>query len=495
VPIAALRPAVAALGLAGVLLLVYWEALLAYWGDQHYQEHFVYLWAFFALALWRSLRPPFRTSFALSEGRDRWALLCFGGAIALLAAASLSGSSTIARCSLAAAIYSIALLAVPQWNIRQCTLHGMLLLLCFGLPYSLYFPITSKLQWGAAAVVALPAAWGWFDYYVDATAVQFPHYRVVITADCSGLGQALTFLGIAALGVLVSAPRPYRGAMLATLAVALAWLSNLTRLAVFLLLVGLGVTESIESDFWHATIGFLVFMPFVVLLITVVMKTHRAPLARPAVATRPGRISIAWLALPLLVTHLLLRQPELDPLPEPSHFAALTTPPGHILEVRAPSETADQQAYGTPWLLNARFRPTSPEASNRYFDLLHYTTRSTSHLCVHKVAACLDAIDQEARYEPPVEVAGQTWWRIALDREPASDSMHVYFAFVVDGTRMDDSAATQWQVFRSRLLGHQLPVRLDRIMLPGPLPATPDEYATGILAWLGKLTHTGQGTR
>lgn len=489
---AALRPAVAALALVSALLWVYRDALLAYWRDQHFQEHFVYLWAFFALALWRSLRPPFRPRFALDNGRDRWALLCYGGAILLLAAANLSGSSTIARCSLATSAYSLALLTVPQWSIARCTLHGMLLLLCFGLPYSLYFPLTSQLQWGAAAVVALPANWGWFDYYVDATAVQFPHYRVLITADCSGLGQALTFLGIVALGLLVSAPRPYRGALLVALALALAWLSNLTRLAVFLLLVGIGFTRSIESDFWHATIGFLVFMPFVVALIAVVMKTHRPPPSAPAIAIRPGRIGVAWLALPLLVTHYGLRPADPGPLPEPAYFAALQTPPGHQLELRAPSEATDQQAYGTPWLLNARFRPNAPEPGPRYFDLLHYTTRSTSHLCVHKIADCLGAIGQQARYELPITLAGQHWWRIALDREPASESMHVYFAFTVDGERMDDSAATQWRVFRNRLLGGTQQVRLDRVMLPGPLPPKPDEQTTAILIWLGKAD---QGAR
>ena len=33
------------------LLYLYRESLLGYLGDQHYQEHFVYLWGFLFLAL------------------------------------------------------------------------------------------------------------------------------------------------------------------------------------------------------------------------------------------------------------------------------------------------------------------------------------------------------------------------------------------------------------------------------------------------------------
>ena len=60
----------AALVAAGVLL-AYWQALGAYLLDQHYQEHFVYLWAFLALALWRSLRGPFRARFGFGRGTSR----------------------------------------------------------------------------------------------------------------------------------------------------------------------------------------------------------------------------------------------------------------------------------------------------------------------------------------------------------------------------------------------------------------------------------------
>ncbi|MBM3961908.1 MAG: hypothetical protein FJ306_08430 [Planctomycetes bacterium] len=50
----------AAVALAACLLWVFRGTLASYLADQHDQEHFLYLWVFLALALWRSVRRPFR---------------------------------------------------------------------------------------------------------------------------------------------------------------------------------------------------------------------------------------------------------------------------------------------------------------------------------------------------------------------------------------------------------------------------------------------------
>jgi hypothetical protein len=152
--------------------------------------------------------------------------------------------------------------------------------------------------------------------------------------------------------------------------------------------------------------------------------------------------------------------------------------------VRGPSEAEDQVSYGTRWLVNARFRA----ADGASFDLLHYATRSRSHLHVHKIVNCLGVEDRRVRYLPPVIVDGRSWWPIALDDDDPARAAHVYFAFEVGGRRLDDSVATQFAVFWRRLLGGSWEVRLSRVMLPGALPAEPTDYERTVLGWLGRET-------
>lgn len=470
--------------MAVALLVVYWQALLGYLRDQHYQEHFVYLWVFLAGALWRTLRGPFRSRFSTSSRRDRLGVSLSLLATLLLAASAAVGSSTGMRSSLVLFLTGAVVLLVPRWGVKRCLAYGLLMQLCFGIPYSVYFPLTSELQWGVATFVSLPARLGLADYTVDATVVQFPHYQLAITPDCSGLGQLLTFVGIAALGVLSSARQPRRSVLILGLAIVLAWLSNLARVGMFVGFVAVGWTKAVDDSSLHAALGFLAFLPFVTVLVAVVLKTHVPMPMKDLPPIERGRFAIAWLLVPLLSAHFGLGRDEERDFPEPPYFAALESPPGHQLDCRAPSEEVDRAAYATRWLVNARFQRSATE----YFDLLHYATRSHSHLCVHKIAACLDAPGQRVRYEPPVVIDGKAWWRISLDRESAEMSLHVYFAFEVAGERRDDSSATQFAVFRQRLLGGSWEVRLTRVVLPGPLPAAVTPYETEVLTWLGGLT-------
>lgn len=464
------------------LLLVYWESLLAYLRDQHYQEHFVYLWVFLAAALWRTLEGPFRPRFGWSTARDRVGIAACIAATSLLWLSVVAGSNTGMRLSLVTFLTGLAVLAVPGWTGKRCVQHGLLLVLCFGIPYAVYFPITSKLQFGVAALIRLPAQFGLADYAVAGHTVRFPHYELTITPDCSGLGQLLTFLGIAALGVLRSGQRRSRTILVLGLAVALAWLSNLTRVGLFVGLVGLGWTGAVDSAAWHAVLGFLVYMPFVSALILVVLKTH-VPLPpwqeRPL---PPGRLSSAWLVAPLLAVQLVWGGAGDAPGAEPAHFARLAQPPGHTMVMRAPSEANDRATYGTPWLLSARFA----RGDDAWFDLFHYRTRSRSHLCVHRVADCLGAGASVDDREPPVDVDGQRWWRLAFHGGPEQGATHVYFAFGLGGRRRDDSVWTQLEVVRQRALGGNWDVQLTRVVFPGPMPPAPTAYEQEVLTWLGR---------
>ncbi|MFT4515232.1 MAG: exosortase/archaeosortase family protein [Planctomycetota bacterium] len=470
--------------IGAALLIIYQAALLAYLRDQHYQEHFVFLWTFLALALWRSARGPFRDRFGLRSGRDRLGIGLALIATLILAPSELAGSSTGVRTSLVVFMTGCAVLAAPGWSIKRCLIHGGLMLMCFGLPYSVYFPLTSQFQHGVASIIAWPSLLGLADYEVASTVVRFPHYELAITPDCSGLGQLLTFGGIAALGVLRSAPNRKRTLLVFGLAVALAWLSNVARVALFVFLVGIGWTQSVDNATWHAVIGTLVFVPFVAVLIAVLLRTHAPPSIVSGQLNPSGRIRIAWLLAPLAAVHFALATGSPSDLPEPPYMSALLEPPAHELECRAPSESSDRGAYSTPWLINARFR-RSPGV---FFDLLHYSTSSRSHLCVHKVAACLFAPDQVVTYLPVIEVDGRLWWRIDLTRPDPANSQHVYFAFELGEERRDDSAATQFEVLWKRVFGASWQVKLTRVMMPGAMPESPTGYESEVLTWLGRTT-------
>ena len=185
---------------------------------------------------------------------------------------------------------------------------------------------------------------------------------------------------------------------------------------------------------------------------------------------------------PLLAVQLASGWTGEAPGEEPAHFAGLAQPPGHTLVMRAPSEASDRATYGTPWLLSARFA----RSDDAWFDLLHYRTRSRSHLCVHRVADCLGAGQSVSDREPPVDVDGQRWWRLAFDGGAEQGATHVYFAFGLGGRRCDDSVWTQLEVVRQRALGGNWDVQLTRVVFPGPMPSAPTAYEREVLTWLGR---------
>lgn len=462
--------------------LCFWEAVRAYLLDQHYQTHFVYLWAFFALALARSLRGPFRTRLTFESLRDRSGLAIFLFGCLLLGISSRIGSTTGMRASLVVTITAIAILFVRRWTLSRCLAHGLLTQMCFGVPYTAFQPVSQMLQLGVATVVGLPARLGWADYAVHGNVIRFPHYELTITADCSGLTQLLTFSGIAALGILSTTGGRKRAIWIFTLAIGLAWLSNTCRVALFALLVGIGATRAVDDPSLHAGIGFLVYMPFVIVLVAEILRRHQ-PIQYDDQPIAPGRHSPFWLLLPLLATHFIATHDSDTPNPEPPCFAALSTPPEHELRWHGPTEASDRARYITPWLINARFA----RKDGHYFDLLYYSTSSNSHLCVHKVSSCLDSPGQTVRTPPPIEIDGRRWWRVSLESD-SSPSFHAYFAFVIGGKRRDDSLATQWEVFRRRLLFDDWQVQLTRIVFPGRLPDEPGEYEVEILRWIDDLT-------
>ena len=187
-------------------------------------------------------------------------------------------------------------------------------------------------------------------------------------------------------------------------------------------------------------------------------------------------------AVPLILaaTPKLLKNDA--PLVEPSYFVALQEPPGHRVTARSDSEASDRLTYGTEWLINARF----VDDAGQSFDLLHYATNSTNHLCVHHVSSCMYWPGQREIAAPSLLLDGVRWWRFSLERPNASDTVHVYYSFQVGDTLLDDSIWTQLNVFGQRLSGARVPIRFTRISFHGSLPEQPTDYERSILNWLGR---------
>jgi len=465
--------------IAAALLWAYWGGLESYLGDQHYQEHFAYLWCFAALTLWHSLRGPFRGVFSLGKKRDLVAVgLALTASLTLLVA-QVTGSSTAARSSLVMVLTGLSLAVVPSWSVSRCLMHGALLQLCFGIPYSFYFPLTNKLRWGVSQLIGLPAELGLVSYEMAGPVIRFPHYDLEITSDCSGIGQLLTFTGIAALGILSSNSSAKRTVTVLLLAVVMAWMSNFVRVGVFVMCVGWGWTSTVDNPTLHSAVGFAVFLPFVVTLVWILIKTHR-PLSEQGVVEAPaGRFPVLLLIAPVLLVRLLAT-PSVPELEEPRYFQQLSSPPGHQLVMNSKSAESDRKTYDTQWLISARFA----RSGNEWFDLFYYHTRSPNHLCVHQVSDCLGKVGQTIRYGEPFTVGGHRWWPIALDARDPADSWHVYFAFEVDGERRDDSLATQAATLMARALRGEWDVQLTRVMFPGPLPDAVSDYESEILSWI-----------
>ena len=91
----------AAVALAACVLWVFRATLARYLADQHYQEHFLYLWILLALALWRTARGPYRARCGWGDARDRTGLALAAGALLCLTAHELGGSNVVGRTALA----------------------------------------------------------------------------------------------------------------------------------------------------------------------------------------------------------------------------------------------------------------------------------------------------------------------------------------------------------------------------------------------------------
>lgn len=466
--------------IAITLLLLYQGALLSYWRENYYQEHFVYLWTFLVLALVRSLRPPFRRTFSWARPRDWLGVTLTVASAGVLAISQLAGSITGTRSSLVMFLTGTAILAIPNWHVWRCLLHGILMQFCFGIPHAVFFGLTKHLQSGVASVASWPAQLGLMDYEAQGTSLQFPHYLLHITPDCSGMTQIFTFGGIAALGILSSESSKTRTLLIFLLALSLAWVANAARVLGFVILVGIGWTKAVDDAWWHAGIGLCIYMPFVTVLVYALIKTHREIPRRYLDTVPTGRVPIAWLLLPLALAATPKLLTDDTPLAEPTYFAALENPPGHRIIARSSNEASDRSTYGTEWLINARFA----DDSGKFFDLLHYATSSTSHLCVHHVPSCMFWPDQREVEAPALTLDGISWWRIGLERPDAKDTVHVYYSFQVGDELLDDSIWTQFKVFGQRMTGSSAPIRFTRVTFLGSLPEQPGDYEREVLNWL-----------
>jgi exosortase/archaeosortase family protein len=447
----------------GALAVCFDAPVRTYLADQHYQSHFLFLWAFFAAALWRSGRGSIAWR-APRGPRRACGLASATLGVSLLHVGLATGSSTVQRAALVATFAAWALLAAASWSARRCLGYAAFAVLCFGVPYSAYYQLAALLRAATAWVLTVVPRVLPVPFTVEGLELRFPDYRLAITEDCSGFNQLVTFFGLAFLAVLTGCSGARRVLGLFALGAALACAANLARVLGFAALVSAGWHEAIDDDALHAAIGFSIYAPFILCFVLVIAKTHRDRVAaRPAIAAA-GFPVIALLVPLLAVRALHWAEPETDPTPPP-YFTELAPPPGYELVMRAPSEAHERAVYDTPWLINASFARGADG-----FELFAFLTRSRRHLAVHQIANCLDAAGEVVVYGPPVEIAGRTFWSLELRGRDAV--RHGYFAFWVDGRDADDSLSTQLAVFAQRLRGLR-EVGLTRILLPGPLVLPP----------------------
>lgn len=475
-----LRTAAHALVLLVALGLVHAEPIARYAGDQHYRTHFAVLWVLFAIAAWKGLRGPFRPLAGLRSARDLcgWASLVV--ACCVLAIGALTGSSTLQRTALAGTFFGLTCLSLPANGMLRCAGFAGFLLLCFGVPFSAWFAITKQLARGLELWLALPA--GLLGYRVEGLSAVFPHFRLTVTGDCSGFNQLVTFLAVAALGLLVGASSARRTLGMVVLAILLAYVANVARLWVLLVLVACGVTRSITDDTWHQGIGFLVDLPFLVLLVAILLRTHRvvpSPALGPPTPMRGIPVALVGLVQLGLVCWLDAAAP-VDPTP-PAWFARANAAPGARVLVRAASEEREKVTYGTPWLVNARFA----NESGGTFDLFAFETRSREHLNVHTVANCLEAEGGEFRYGTPLDLDGRRLYPFAI--RTASGERHGWYLFRVAGEDRDDTWRTQLAVLRARAFGGVPAIGMVRVIFPGAGAQEPAAYEAVVLRWAAEL--------
>lgn len=462
------------------LLFCFQAPLLAYVRDHHYQSHFLFLWAFFAAALIKDGRGAFCRRVPL----DRRTCLGFAlGVVALMLfwGGSITGSSTVQRLALVGSFAAWLVTAARGWPVARCLGYGTFALLCFGLPYSAYFQVTKVFrQVFVAALEWLPTVLP-LGYTVDGLALQFPHYRLAITADCSGFNQLLTFLGIAFLGIMTGRPSRRRAVLLICAGTVLALLSNLARILVFVLLVSLQQFQFIDNAELHAAVGLVAYAPFILLFLWMILASHRPHRRAPRPLPPARGLPVVAALLPLLAVRLITLQDQAVDPREPALFAGIDAPPGCEVRARAPTEAYEREVYETPWLVNV----THADGDGHEFELFAYVTRGRRHLAVHQISQCLDTPGTRVEYGPPVEVGGHMYWTLELIGP--EHQLHGYFAFHIEGENRDDSLSTQLEVLGRRLLGGVPEVGLTRFLMPGPLrlPVPPRDRRW--LAWRSEL--------
>jgi len=466
------------------LAFTFRRALLTYAKDSFYQSHFLFLWILFAAALIRSTWAGPTTRLDVRDRRHRVGIAIGVLAFLTYCVSARTGSSTVERIALVLSFTAFATFALRQWSAWRCAGYAAFALLCFGVPYSVYHPLTKQFR---DSFVALLRRWQVLSgqpFKVDGYNVVFPDFSIAITEDCSGLNQVVFFLALAFLGSLSGRARPGRTFFLFVSALLLAYASNLVRVLVFITLAHHSQLQFFDSGWRHELMGVVVYAPFIFAFVGLILWTHRPrpPPTLPApVVAGP---SLAWLIAPFLVVAIVSTLPATqEPRDAERWIAEIAQVPDWRLVRHSPTEAVEQDLYDTPCLLNAAFEAV--DGSRETVQIFSYVTSSTNQLAVHQVKNCIERSTSVVRYGPRVPISGRSFWTIeSVDPEI---SLHGYFAFTIDGEDLDDSMQTSSKVLWRRVLGRAPDVEFMRILFPGPLPAELPERERAILQWRAQL--------
>ena len=474
------RSAVVALLVLAALAFSFRRALLTYAGDTFYQSHFLFLWLLFAIALVRSSRARIATRLDLGDRRQRAGLAVAAVSFLLFCVSARTGSSTVERVSLVLAFAAFALLSLRTWSAWRCFGYAAFALLCFGVPYSVYHPLTKHFRDSFVALLRVwPEVTGQ-SFHVVGYSVVFPEFSIAITEDCSGLNQVVFFLALAFLGSLSGRTTAGRTLLLFGSGLVLAYLSNLVRVLVFIALAEKSRLHLFQPGWRHELIGLAAYAPFILAFIWLILRTHRPRAPMPDPPPERGRFPLAWLVVPwLAVATVAAFEPARKAPDAAAWIAEAERIPGWSIAERARSEDYERGAYATSRLVNVSL--VADDGSGASLQIFSYVTSSTNQLAVHQVKNCLERPDNTVRYGPTVEVDGRRFSTIEV--ADAEYTLHGYFAFTIDGEDRDDSLATSIGVLWRRLVGRAREVEFMRILFPGPLPAELPELERKVLAW------------
>ncbi|MBW2495084.1 MAG: exosortase/archaeosortase family protein [Deltaproteobacteria bacterium] len=265
--------------MAGVLVLAFLPALIALIGVWTSVDYYSHGFLVPLVAYWAAARS--RTRFAISESRDRRALIAAIAVVLLYATGLATGSVSLQGLALVAAVASCALYLGGSRGLRVLAFPLAFLVFMLPLPPDWLTPLIVELQLmvSAAAVEML----GWFGSAVvrSGNVIQLPAGDTLFVAEaCSGITSLVTLTPLAIVLAYFTEKTLARRLTLVLAVVPAAMLGNLLRVIVTVLAAERYGAEAATGNWLHESAGMLTFALACLALIGLGVLMRRLPPAR-----------------------------------------------------------------------------------------------------------------------------------------------------------------------------------------------------------------------